>query len=256
MLCIYCLKDSSDAKSLPHVVPEAISKNNVTLPRGAVCDDCNHTLGHELDSVLLNHPVIALLVQLLELPGKRGKPRVKAGNVTRDEIKRELVIPCAAPEAVTDAHGTQSQKVKPLVDPSFNLLRFRRALHHVAFNALALRDGVERALDSSYDPVRRYIRRPHKGESWPYLQHFDFARGVARDVTTIIMRAPETEYVAFVVGKTMAFGVDLRNTGTLDEIRRTEFPEGTELVGSRATVPRAGRKPGATRYRLVIPLDE
>jgi hypothetical protein len=256
MLCIYCLKDSSNAKSLPHVVPEAITKNGVTLPRGAVCDDCNHYLGHELDSALLNHPVVAMLVQLLGTPGKRGRPREVAGNVKRDEIKRELVIPCAAPETVTDAQGRRSQKVKPLVDPSFNLLRFRRALHHVAFNAVALRDGVERVLDARYDPVRRYVRRPHKGESWPYLQHFDFDRGVARDVTTVILREPETEYVAFIVGKTMTFGVDLRNPGTRDEIRRTEFPEGTELVGSRAAVPRADCKPGATRYRLVIPLDE
>lgn len=53
MRCVYCLTDSAGTKSIAHVLPEAIARNDLVLPRGAVCDACNHYLGHELDSVMV-----------------------------------------------------------------------------------------------------------------------------------------------------------------------------------------------------------
>ena len=38
MHCIYCREPSDDALGVAHVFPEAIAQNDITLPKGTVCD--------------------------------------------------------------------------------------------------------------------------------------------------------------------------------------------------------------------------
>jgi HNH endonuclease len=177
MRCIYCLESSDDAKGLAHVIPEGIAANDLTLPRGAVCDSCNTYLGHELDAVMIAHPVLALIIQFLRLPGKDGSVRKRLGNVASDVHPNAITIPCEMPRRVQGSDGRWESVVEPLVDPRFDFRRFRRALHHVAFNALTLRDGMERALENMYDPVRRYIRQPLQNESWAFVQYVNLHSG-------------------------------------------------------------------------------
>lgn len=99
MRCMYCLETADSAKGLAHVIPEAIAANGLTLPRGAVCDSCNSYLGHELDGVLSAHPVLALIIQFLRLPGKNDSVGKRLGNVASDIHPRGITIPCpASPE--------------------------------------------------------------------------------------------------------------------------------------------------------------
>lgn len=256
MRCIYCLEDSSRSRSVPHVLPEALAQNDLVLPVGAVCDACNHYLGHELDSALAAHPIISLVVQFLRLPGKRGKKRDRVGNVAADVHPKGITIPCAEPKVTVHPDGSRSTTVQPLLAPTFDVLRFRRALHHVGFNALAHSDGVERACGSEYDNVRRYVRKPHKGESWPYGQYVDLARGIARDISVVTVRTPRSEFPTLIVGKAAAFGVDLRNTGELASIVESQFPVGAEVVPADFRPPKPSRKVGGRQYRITIELGE
>jgi hypothetical protein len=196
------------------------------------------------------------MIQFLRLPGKSGKVRKRVGNVASDAVPSGITIPCAEPKPVVHADGTRSTKVTPLVDPAFDFLRFRRALHHVGFNTLVLRDGVDRAYEGRYDAVRRYVRHPHKGESWPFVQYVELEKGLARDVTVLLLRDPSTEFAGLVLGKAAAVAVDLTNSGGLAVLAQSQFPPGAAVIDSSYRVPRAQRETGARRYRVTISIDD
>ena len=51
------------------------------------------------------------------------------------------------------------------------MLKFRRALHHVAFNLTASISGIDRMYGSEFNPAREYIKRPKGNEEWPFGQY-------------------------------------------------------------------------------------
>lgn len=167
MRCIYCLHDTHGVAGKGHVVPEAVARNDLVLPLGAVCDSCNHYLGR-LDSILGKHPLVSLGAQLLRVPGKKGKVRRVMGTVSQEQREHAISIPIAA-EPVVSSLGT-AWSVTPLVSDEFNDFEFRRALHHVGLNALAHEEGVDRACEPSLHAVRPYVRQPNKGERWGFGQ--------------------------------------------------------------------------------------
>jgi hypothetical protein len=252
--CIFCLEDSSRSRGVPHVAPEALGPHGLTLPIGAVCDSCNHYLGHELDNVLVSHPVIALFVQFLGLPGKEKRTRKQLGNVVRDVHPGMITIPIESPTTSTDTDGSRLTTARVLVPRAFSLARFRRALHHVGLNMLAKQDGVERVLSHEFDAVRSYIRRPAKVENWAYAEFVTFDRGLAPDLTLFIARESEAEIIAMMIAKSAVFAVDLLNTGALRTWATRELPSDWSLVGPDVDIPRASRNDAQVQYRISIEL--
>jgi len=253
MRCIYCLEDSGAAKSVAHVISEGIGQNDMVLPKGAVCDACNHYIGHELESVLVAHPIISIAIQTLHLRGKGGKRRKKLGNVDRTIEKNGITIPCEPPVATT-RDGVRRSTIRPLVDPSFDFQRFRRGLHHVALNVVAYQDSVDRALDSSYDPIRSYVKRPKKGESWPFLQKVWPLLDTDTDVKLglNVVDGSEVAGMKILCG---AFFVALANPAVL----RTVVDQSPELQLDHIDAdyrPAKQPKPGKKRYRVTIYVDE
>src|SRR5688500_9551120 len=98
MKCIYCLRESSRSRSVAHAVAEALYPHGPVMPPGAICDHCNHYFGANLESMLVQHPAIALPMQLHGLPGKTGKPRAKLGTFERDvEPGYSITFPSTKP---------------------------------------------------------------------------------------------------------------------------------------------------------------
>jgi hypothetical protein len=257
MNCIYCLQDSITSKGVPHVFPEAFVQNELTLPIGAVCDSCNNYLGHELDSVFITHPVLSMLAQFLRFPGKNGRLRKQLGNVELDVEPRSITIPCSKPKISTHPDGSTSAIIEPLIDPRFDFQKFRRAIHHIAFNAFALKRGTAVSLEPRFDPIRKYVRNPNKGDSWPFAQYTNLDANFSRDVTIMLDGDDDTEFVGIVLCAGMAFGVDLLNTGGLKSWVEPLFPATTKIVGPNYHVPRSQRQSRkGPRYRFTIYLDE
>ncbi len=69
--CIYCRRPSHDARAVEHVIPESLGNSEWVLPRGAVCDDCNHRLGGTIEAGFVNRDLGALR-HIAGVPGKRG----------------------------------------------------------------------------------------------------------------------------------------------------------------------------------------
>lgn len=256
MHCIYCRANSSNSRGVPHVFPEAFGKNDVVLPVGAVCDPCNQYLGHELDSVFASHPIISLLAQFLRLPGKNGKLRKRLGNVASNVQPRSITIPCAPREIVTHPDGSRSTTIKPLVDSSFDLQRFRRAIYHIGLNSFALQRGPATVLDPRFDAVRAYVRNPRKGESWPFAQFVNLSATFSRDVTILVDDVSGGVFVGMVLCAGAAFGVDLLNSAAFVPWVADHFPPSTEILDSDYTEPRSEHPRGPVQYRVTILLDD
>lgn len=171
--CIYCLRGSSATVGYAHVFPEALVPEGPTLPLGAVCDHCNHYIGANLETALIGHPLIAFPIQMVGLPGKKGKARKKLGIFERG-IESDMVVtfPVARPSLSVDPNDDRIARFSFSATPSSvgEMDRLRRALHHIALNLWALNRGVESALEPRFNAVRHYVRRPRPRERWPFVQ--------------------------------------------------------------------------------------
>jgi hypothetical protein len=106
------------------------------------------------------------------------------------------------------------------------------------------------------DPVRRYVRNPKRGETWPFLQHAELERGFARDATVFLDGYKGGAYVALTFGKTIAFAVDLLGHGQLQDYAKHAFgPAKYELVGPDYRPPRPAKQ-GRRRFRMTIVLED
>jgi hypothetical protein len=253
MRCIYCLEDSSASKGRAHVFPEALKHNSDVLPVGAVCDACNNYLG-ELDRIVAAHPFVSLAIQFHGVPGKRRRARDRVGGIDRTVHPGGITIPCSEPIETVAPSGRRTWTVQPLLDPSFDLYRFRRGLHHIALNLVAQTDGVERVYDSSFDRAREYVRRPKPRECWDYAQYVISLEQIDNVVLGGIYKSEVDEFVGLRLFNVALF-VDLLTVGRLEPFIKATQPTGTIIVGpdyaTQAKRPVAGRR----QYRLTIETD-
>jgi hypothetical protein len=212
-ICIYCKKESTSTKGLAHVLPEAIFTNDIVLPIGVVCDSCNNYLA-ELDKVLMLHNHIGPIIQILGLPGKSGKVRKKIGHVERNNNASHWRIQVKQKDITKFVFDSAGVHVEVKSPSEFDDLKFRRALHHVTLNFLALSRSADYVLDDKFNPARNYIRQPREDEKWPYLQVIAKS-DENRKICTIteVLEAPGKTILLQILGDD--FYVDLLNTGEL-----------------------------------------
>jgi hypothetical protein len=75
----------------------------------------------------------------------------------------------------------------------FDLLLFRRSLHHIALNHVAAINGAQLTLNAVYDSARRYIRAPQRGEAWPFAERDTPGASVPRSVSVRLL-GPRPHY--------------------------------------------------------------
>lgn len=79
MRCIFCKKDSSNSKSVEHIIPESLGGKEYLLGKGLVCDKCNNYFARKVEKPFLEDETIKLLRFDEGLENKRGKiPPVSA----------------------------------------------------------------------------------------------------------------------------------------------------------------------------------
>lgn len=213
--CLYCDAHTDDTTGLAHVLPESIQPGGPVLPRGAICDPCNHYFGQKLESMLIRHPFIALPLQFLGLPGKRGHVRKQVG-LFETGVGLGLRFPVYPTGIRTEPDGSRVAKVviSPALDPHFDLSIFRRVLHLVAFNYFILHKGVELASAVIFDSIRRYARSPQPGERWPFIQDSVPPAPIEAEVGVRFITRGSTTIVGIRLFNTDYY-VDLQNTGIL-----------------------------------------
>lgn len=165
--CIYCQAPTTGEEGRSHAIPEAIVANDLIMPPGSQCDACNNYL-KRLDSALASYSGISLWIQALGLPGKNRKPRLQLGwfQRVRDSASNTFSIEAEGIHHIDT--GSPKPVVAVRVPRGWKQSEFHRALHCVAFNCLSFRLTEQQLLGSAFDQVRNYVRRPRRGEIWPY----------------------------------------------------------------------------------------
>jgi hypothetical protein len=199
------------------VLPEAIWQSHFVLARGAVCNDCNGYLG-KLDSAVAGETKIAACIQTFALPGKAGKPRQSLGRFQR-RGPSEIRVTYAAGDELERVERRWSFELGP--PRGWSQWKFNRGLHHIAFNFLAWATSLEFVLREDFNPARKYVRQPDKGETWPY----SFA-------TLGATPRPEIDLTSLQEGPGRLVGIKLFNLCYFVDLLNTG--EGHEWIRSKA----------------------
>ena len=73
MVCIFCKKESSQSKSVEHIIPESLGNTKNILPRGIVCDKCNEYFGRKIEKKVLALSFFSQLRARNAIPSKKNR---------------------------------------------------------------------------------------------------------------------------------------------------------------------------------------
>lgn len=73
MKCIFCGNDTSDSKSVEHIIPQSFGNSTLILNRGIVCDKCNNYFSVEIERPFLEKESSKRIRKELEIKSKKGK---------------------------------------------------------------------------------------------------------------------------------------------------------------------------------------
>ena len=60
MRCVFCKADSSQSRSVEHIIPESLGNTAHTLPRCVVCDQCNGYFARKIEKPVLDSGMFQL----------------------------------------------------------------------------------------------------------------------------------------------------------------------------------------------------
>ena len=130
MQCIFCHKDSSASKSVEHIIPESLGNKHHFLPKGYVCDECNHYFAVKIEKDLLEQPYFKSMRFRNEIATKKGK-----------YVKEKMIFPGAVMACDVEMKTTDSGRIV-----SFNDDRLYDAI----------KDGKSHIMLSPYYPEPDY----------------------------------------------------------------------------------------------------
>lgn len=164
MKCIFCLQDSSNSKSVEHVIPESLGNSLHHLPPGIVCDKCNNYFSHSVEKPFLNLEEIRFFRTFLQVYSKKGKlpPYAEqSGNgiiVFNSERKAGRIIIPAAKSDIPDSGPVVSRFLAKV------------AFEVMASKLLASQQNPHELVNNSDLQLIREHARYGTNASWPYLK--------------------------------------------------------------------------------------
>lgn len=181
-VCIWC-KQENFGGSEEHIFPDAIGcPPEFVFNDGSVCTKCNNGLGH-LDQAVIDEFDIFLFENEVKRK-KNRKPAIKSrGNLVAGFINGEKYYSLNMEKhSILDPYGNKvaayrgkERDVKGSIEISngigkvsfeitlSNKVKFRQGLVKIALSTLAYYLGSELALESQFDPVRKFVNEG-KGE--------------------------------------------------------------------------------------------
>src|SRR5215218_9224084 len=167
-ICLYCKQSDVPFTSVEHVIPESLGnqglrgKPPIVLPKGVVCDRCNHGKLAVLDNALIDFSPISLMRTRYGVRTKRGElPSAKLGNARIRSLSpgNILIEPGSSNKAFQFDSGKGNFNMRLLGNRRMTANDYRtitRGLSKMTLGCLYL-DSPELALSERFDPVRRMI---------------------------------------------------------------------------------------------------
>lgn len=194
MRCVFCGEDSSNSKSVEHIIPESFGNSTAILRKGIVCDKCNNYFSRKIEGPFLNNEAVLMVRQELELPNKRGKlitdfayPRVGqeyVKQISKDEYliytkqdkdDKELA------SSVIEYEGYLKKTDEILLKSNIYVSRLlaKMAVESFIYRCGSSDEVCEYVLeDDLFKNIREYTRRG-SGDIWPYSARRIYSRNEA-----------------------------------------------------------------------------
>lgn len=197
MQCIFCHKDSSTSKSVEHIIPESLGNKHHFLPKGYVCDECNHYFAIKIENELLSQPYFVSLRFRNEISTKKGKlvrqkmffpGALKSTDVVM-QTTDDGVIVSFDDEEIFEAikAGKSREMITPYIpEPEYPNKIMSRFLAKCAYEHFLYNMGkeqydlcVQELLCEESDILKalREYARYGKGEYWQYNQRRIYSEG-------------------------------------------------------------------------------
>jgi hypothetical protein len=160
--CIYC-RENGAFSAEEHVVPESLGNDEVVLPRGFVCDKCNHGVLSELDQYLSNFDPIAFLRVENVMYTKSGKfpaadfPTFRLEKTAPREIKLISKNGKSIFKVGEQLGEDLFQYNVTWTGRSIDWKMIGRALFKIGLGMVAFKQGRDAALDKKFDRAREFI---------------------------------------------------------------------------------------------------
>lgn len=180
MRCLFCKADSSNSKSVEHIVPESLGNKNQILSKGVVCDSCNNYFAHKIEKVVLEMPYFQSLRGRKMIENKKGKiPRIS--GFTKDKNIIEFSF-SPSKSSIIDI-VTKDEKILnfnklyvPIIpEPPRDNLHVSKFIGKIAIEALANRVSTIKGWQDDFvdneglDELRNFVRYGKGYSIWPYL---------------------------------------------------------------------------------------
>ena len=183
MQCIFCKKDSTESRSVEHIIPESLWNTKQILPPGIVCDKCNNYFSRKVEKPFLCSTLLKELRFHQAIPSKKGRiPSVTgmiSGSDTPVKIHRKVK---GNPRLFIDLNKEQFEMVLNIKTKEIYLplgsdipsgKGVSRFLAKIALEALAqkfmhIEGGIDYIVEESqFDPIRNHAKIGQPQE-WKY----------------------------------------------------------------------------------------
>lgn len=183
MKCIFCKNDSSNSKSVEHIIPESLGNKKNTLSKGIVCDSCNNYFGNKIEKNVLEMPYFKSLRSRIMIENKKGKiPRISGFTKNKEEVEitfslngdNTLEVLYKDEKTLRTLLSHNEIYVPFIPEPPENDLLISKFIGKIAIEALAKRvssvedwqnDFIE---NESLDQLRDFVRYGKGYPIWPY----------------------------------------------------------------------------------------
>ena len=196
-VCIFCHKGSSNSKSVEHIIPESLGNKHHYLPKGYVCDDCNHYFAIKIENELLSQPYFVSMRFRNEILTKKGKlvrqkmvfpGAMKCTEVVMQKTENGLIASFDDEELFEAIKaGKTRMMVEPYIpEPEYPNAIMSRFLAKCAYEYFLYNMGkekydlcVQELLCKEADILKalREYARYGKGEYWQYNQRSIYSEG-------------------------------------------------------------------------------
>jgi hypothetical protein len=183
MKCIFCKNDSTNSKSVEHIIPESLGNKRNILPKGVVCDDCNNYFGNKIEKIVLEMTYFKSLRSRLIIENKKGKLLRMSGLTEQGEnVEIEystegeniFKVVCKGEKAFASINNGSDLYIPFIQVPPSNDVNVSKFIGKIALEAFAQRlsktenwqnDFVEHKV---LDELRYFVRYGKGYTIWPY----------------------------------------------------------------------------------------
>jgi hypothetical protein len=187
MRCIFCKTESSESKSVEHIIPESLGNLRYTLPQGMVCDKCNNYFSRKIEGKMLEQTYFKNLRFRQKIDSKKGRCPIENGVLLTlgSDIKIQIDrnsgnhrvsnVRINTEDFEKILNSNQMFVIFPSPDlPERNDLIISRFLGKVGLELLASTPVPEKALNEfvidnpDFDLLRNFVRYGKPNMDWPY----------------------------------------------------------------------------------------